>query len=337
MAWSITTYAGTQGTGSPSGWRTAMFELCRAINEREDVTGGFTAQQFYKADGTQARHITMADLLGMAMVGEDSYFKLNCERIMAWIKANCDSYSETSGLSDAWTVANLEADVGAVAFFDSPLRNTHALFFQQCQDALDRLIYAALSRPFSISGLTKRVRESTVTDTDMEVVWDSAVADASPSTTAPIFSPNLGIEIKRQNPVGADPAEYFNARIEDDLENVGVSLSGMSGTMTYAGFSYTFTSEVDGGGALDVTFGANSFSGSLGADDSSTTGISADLSDFVLGSVNYFDMDITVPATSPLDALPSTESAIYTGGINCALSASCSVYFDIASELTDQA
>jgi hypothetical protein len=334
MAWSITTYAGTQGTGSPSGWRTAMFELCRAINEREDAMGGFTAQQFYKADGTQARHITMDDLLGMAMVGDDSYFKLNCERIMAWIKTNCDSFTETSGVSDAWTVANLEADVGAFAFIDSPLRNTQALFFQQCQDALDRLIYAALSAGLYMLPATKDTRSSTVVDADAEVVWDDTVADTATTASISLGIPEIYWQIRREKGFG-HPTEHFGGLIYDNCQDIGLGLVGLSGTLTAVGFSALWTSGDDGGGSMSASFGSNSLSHTLGSNDTYSEGIVADLGDFTMGALTYISLTASAPGTCPLDALPSTDGT-FTASMRLQIPTTYSVRFDIASELTDQ-
>jgi len=56
--------------GSPSAARTAMFELCRAVNEREGAAAQ-TKTEFYKADGSEAADLTSADLALIPCAGAD--------------------------------------------------------------------------------------------------------------------------------------------------------------------------------------------------------------------------------------------------------------------------
>lgn len=142
MAWTITTYAGQYAFGTSGALKVGMFELCRAINERETAMG-VTQTSFYKADGTQDSDLLITDFVGMKLFSNVNRFRDNCERIMARIKemVNDGWFTEGTGRTDVWTLANLEADVGLGTFLDAPRRLCDALFYQQCQNALDRLIY----------------------------------------------------------------------------------------------------------------------------------------------------------------------------------------------------
>jgi hypothetical protein len=86
MAWTVPTYAGTYMGGTPSNARTAMFELCRAVNERQAALA-LTKTEFFKADGTEAADITLADILNIRAAGVESNAEKNLKRVRGAIIA----------------------------------------------------------------------------------------------------------------------------------------------------------------------------------------------------------------------------------------------------------
>lgn len=85
MAWTIENFEGVYMGGQPSNARVALFELCRALNQRERAAG-FEVTEFYKADGTLTDSITLEDLANIRATGEDSPTWLNLKKIRLGIE-----------------------------------------------------------------------------------------------------------------------------------------------------------------------------------------------------------------------------------------------------------
>jgi hypothetical protein len=126
--------------GNPSKARTAMFELCRAVNERQVAMGGVPAT-FRKGDGTSGVISASEDLAGVKAGGGSSdalhNLKLIRDIILGWVED--EIFLETSG-GTPWTKANLETAIGTDLDAD-PIRPQEARYWQAMQDALDLLIY----------------------------------------------------------------------------------------------------------------------------------------------------------------------------------------------------
>lgn len=155
MAWSYPTWQGVEAFKAPAPLRIGMFEIIRGIRQRAQALG-VSVPQFYDASGNLT-DITDADqLYGMRIGGEgegfisDAPFAGNMSRINSAIEGFVENnyFSKETGESDAWTLAELEADIGVE--LHSPIVNggstqlmnaVNTNFWQGHQDALDRLIY----------------------------------------------------------------------------------------------------------------------------------------------------------------------------------------------------
>jgi len=180
MGWSIPTYAGQYALGSPSKLRTGLFELCRAVNEREAALG-FTdgdlnplgrITKFTKTNGTTAINVSMADILNLPCTGINSYAETNMKLISGRIKSLCPAFTTISGGTTPYTVSSLETAIGAS--LDNPTRFNEARWWQACQDALDLLIHpwgymARTSR--STSGYT--YTGSGITHSTVAAAWSN--------------------------------------------------------------------------------------------------------------------------------------------------------------------
>lgn len=139
MAWTIPTYAGTRATGSPSNYRIAMYELCRAITERHSLIG-LSAPTFYKADGTTTSAPTMAHLLYMPCSGPSCLAYQNMSLIATYIRSMCGLYTTTLGGDTLYTQISLQTAIGR-SFDVVPTKPNEALWWQAMQDALDLLTF----------------------------------------------------------------------------------------------------------------------------------------------------------------------------------------------------
>lgn len=148
--WTISTFSGLKANGPDSNWRIGMFELCRAVNERE--FGSKT--EFFKGDGTEGSDLTYADFLGLKMGPASA----NLQRIQFAITSLCLQFTETSGGDDFWTVSSLEAAIGSELTL-APTSATDSRFWQAQKDALDRLLYTQAEGDASfVSGISDSSR-----------------------------------------------------------------------------------------------------------------------------------------------------------------------------------
>lgn len=347
MAWAIDTYTGLKAFGASGPLRVGMFEICRAINERQDCLA-LTKSTFYKADGSLAADIDVTDLLGMRTAGVNNYFGLNCDRIMTAIKVLIPYFTAASGISSVWTLATLEAAVGLGEFLDRPEKIQQALFFQQCQGALDLLIHARRTGnvAFHASWTTFDLYESgddigdIGSDVDRQVVWADAAGD-TPTTAAYDGTSGVGFEISHGGSGGFGGAfnYYYGAKIQNNFDSALVSTIGMEGAVQ--GIEYTvrwatpyvpFT----GGGSITGSIGSTSFSRTLAANLDFSETIVGDESDISLDTSNYLLVTAEVPETCPLDARGTPDTNPDGSGIGFK-PLTWALYFDIAGELTDQA
>ena len=141
MSWTIDTFAGTQATGDPSGWRTALFELCRGVNEREDAVLE-TKTQFRDATGSLKSDIGMLDLLGLTFSQCEENLLIIQDSIIVMIETG--KFAEESNSATAWTVASLEADL-SIDLQLGPIRPQEARFWQAQKDALDAMTHTIAS------------------------------------------------------------------------------------------------------------------------------------------------------------------------------------------------
>lgn len=331
MAWTTATYAGQWAYGENGVLKTALFELCRAVNERQDCINA-TKTIFKKADGTSGTDLALSDFTGMFTSGlSTNPFAHNCRAIMTAIKAMATSFCPTSGIATPYTVSSLETAVGLGTFLDEPRKANDPLFFQQCQDALDLLIHARTSGTFAIlSVLVKERRAPTIVSTDREAVWDSAVG-ATPTNPAaasatPYYEYSMGVDGK-----------YVTCSMMNEFEFVSIIMTGREGEITAAQYIGNFKGPAlgygSGGGSMTAYIGTASFSATVGVGDSITQTVTADETEITIGSITDLKVTCDLPATCPLDALsgPGESAHVEFNPVGWA------VFFDIAAELTDQA
>lgn len=149
MGWSVPTYSGTYMGGSPSAARTALFELCRAVNERESALGQ-TESVFFTAAGVEKSSVTMDDLYAIAAAGSNSLADINLRRVRDGILQLIAAGQFTSGAGGAVLT---KADVETSVNFDldtNPQSASHGAYWQALQDSLDLLRYVTveISRDF---------------------------------------------------------------------------------------------------------------------------------------------------------------------------------------------
>lgn len=333
MGWTIETFAGTEATGSPSGWRTAMFEFCRAVNQRESCFP-LALTQFRKANGTLGSNLAISDFLGMDPAG--SYAIENWEKVMAWIIANLGRFSTADDGLTAWTRVALEEDIDMFAFLSAPRWTTDALFFQQCKEAFDRLIYGRTFATVRNQSATRYELRSGGGSSTLQGVWDNALAD-TPSSTAPAgVQPQISWYLTR-NSLG----NYTMCQIVDKYTDIAVFMPDIQGAVTAATHSVRwwsgggFWEPGDGtlGGVMSCSFLGNSYSQtglSGGAQITETKNIS--VGGLPRGAVTDVSWSSNYPSVVPLSAPdPNYDSRVvmYLNDIT--------VCFDMSSELDDQA
>jgi len=337
-----------------------MFELCRAVNEREQaindsrLSATYTLTQFYKADGTLTTFPTMADLLGMRCSGTNNYAYQNLVKIrnaIAGAPGNFDGlaphFVESSTGGVAYTRASLAAALGT-SLEDDPIRVNEARYWQAMQDALDLLIYlrgdagaspdtAGYSRHTSIPAPPTpnpeyttaqdswdNRRNRTVTGSgsaggrvSMETTLVRIIDDPGPpATTKDIYNTKLYIDTTLEMDISHIPAGFVvtggSYRIDWDSEasaNINMTVGSDTYTATAGGSGWEFFEWGD----VRVTRGTSPVTVGLGFTEPSPvpfSGLSLDPGDPV-----------------------GTED---TGAITYRIT-EADVYYDISSELTDQA
>lgn len=338
MAWSIPTYAGLRATGQPSNYRVAMFELCRAINEREvalGTPGGVT--NFYKADGSQGKFVSMADLENLPCSGVNSYAELNMSRIQTAIFSSLGAYTESSGDTTVWTVSSLSSAIG-YNLNTAPTKINQASWWQAMQDALDRMIYAwGTWRPTAYASTIGRSETA---------AFHSTIADA----WADRNYQNTNTLVVRGLKEGAGVAGEANGGLIGSWNagycssygwkmEPGVSVfrvGGVSqkndmggGVMSAAHADYVIFGELL---TADIPFTIGDDSGDITNGD---TDASCEISTWSIGATGYVTANATIPGSSPLleETDPILDNDRRLGIVYCN---NVRAYYDITSELTDQ-
>lgn len=204
MAWTIENFEGVYMGGKPSNARVALFELCRALNQRERAAG-FTVTEFYRADGTETDAIALEDLEGIRATGENSLAWQNLKRIRLGVenlvKGNGDIGTGTEKVWTVdsgtlipyyvWTTAevigsitvsieeelsiDIGADSGSTIWSDALFakRPQDYRYFEHLRIALDALLYLWL---YEIPEVTSGGRMFGSTDSTADVYASEAAA-----------------------------------------------------------------------------------------------------------------------------------------------------------------
>lgn len=340
MAWSIPTYDGVYALGSPSNYRIAMFELCRAINEREAALGfgvgiAPALTSFRKTDGTLAANLTMDDLLNLPCVGPPQpYAKQNMNAITNWITARCVLFTESSGYSAPFTVPSLEAAIGDS--IDYPTRVNEARWWQSVQDALDLLIHAWGKMPIDANlttGSSTSNLGSGVSYDTVALAWAARGYAAIPSV-APggyVFKLPSGLSGTWKCTVGESQRYGFKGDFVEYVGPYSFRVFAPTGTITETILTYSVTARRLAS-SVDFEVDGHTISASATVPD---TDLSVDV--FSFNSDNYINVAFENPSASPFEEEDSPFGDTDARTIAISIKSRAKVYFDIASELTDQA
>lgn len=359
MAWSIPTYDGVAAHGRPSNLRVAMFELIRGIDERvQAYSGEPSAYGWWTAASSSASQLapTFDDLEFLKCTGNKSggtaanankaYRNMELIRDRIRSQLTLGRFFTASGGDTAYTIASMETAIGRG--LDLPVSVTEASWWQAMQDALDRMIYCR--KPITQTGNgTLTSTHSFIADTfpdasdnylkstagggidESEDSWDNRAAESGPIAAFTIINPNsLGwFARSHQFSFGGFPtfvfAWYLSHQINSQIIGATFETSSASGTMVAAKFVCSISVTNSAVSSLDV-----SLAGTVATIGTSSTDVYIDETLITLGTDTDFDflVDSTEPSTNPFTGI--------SGDIGFGISQFI-IYFDISSELTDQA
>ncbi len=303
--------------GSPSAARVALFELCRAVNERQGAVG-ITKTQFYKASGSLASDVASADFAGIKASGTNSLAFRNMKRIRDAVvaMANSGKFTTTSGGTTVATKADLEIAIGADLDAD-PIRPQEARFWQAMQDALDLLIYGKIdiTGPSSYAGAS--MRRTATSFVSKGAAWSAARA-ATPSSNALAFT-------QWSNGPASSP---FTAALYDSA-NAKYDLSNYAGDIVAGEHLVQATNGSD----IDIDWAVGTTSGTLpqnaAGGGSTHNAWQYWTHSYSTGGILYIPVQITTtePALNPFVTLSSNATVTSNRTI---------FYIDLASVLSDQ-
>lgn len=324
MPWSIPTYADTYMGGSPSAARVALFELCRAVNERQGAVG-ITKTQFYKASGALASDVASADFAGIRASGTNSLAFRNLRKVRDAVvaMANSGKFTQSSGRSSLMTKTALETIIGDDVDAD-PIRPQEARFWQAMQDALDALIYAKVETLYATGDSTQTLSEFIAHETTRALTWDEMltygdITDAAPYSTAGVgfFSSYSGPNYNTRRFSRVDDLKFVNT-----YQGVLQALDYRTGITVYSGLTESAIFTL-GSASVDVLDYAGSSSAEL-----IMPAASLDLS---LNSTDYISEDIEIPASNPFGS-----GGIDARSVSVGWPVYAQFYIDIDSLLSDQ-
>lgn len=340
MGWTYPSYQDIQATGDPSVYRTAMFEIIRGINERNDALGSGSGSLFKKADGTLSQYITMADLDGMFLPGAFSYLKYNMQMIHFAIRSMASEYTTTSGRSASYDATSICAAVGLPSVPPSGGDKwTDYRWWQGWQDALGLLIYGWSRNPDATeTGLRKIGSQSSNRNTS----WQNATGSSEFAGGQMWWPSIVGSENRGFNVIWIMEVPF---QFKTSLQRVAeCSVTGLpdgvlsevwidNGPDVEAEFSYH--GYVDDPLEIDFASATDSFTftSTISSGDEAYSRQLVN-SDFPLGATADFTMTLnnTPPVLSPI-----TSGIAATGAGWAAFFGQITYYIDLASVLTDQA
>jgi hypothetical protein len=326
MAWSTSTYAGLYAFGPDGVLKVGLFELFRAVNEREGLAG-ITKTEWYIADGSEAADIALADLTGMFL---GANHRTNLQRLYAGIRALCPYFCVTTTARTRHSVGSVEGIIGETLTPDIVgQRVMDASLLQVAQDALDVLVIIALAGAVSATG-NSSTREfsgsyrSGIADAptgELDTASDAWAArgEYSYSYSGKSWAAEIFFYTNFLHGDEYDASESLASETEIDFSAFGLSLT--AGSMWYRVVgSNEFTNAWDW-----------SFSGA------SDTLPGADTSDaWYEGSV----LSLTAPHEIAVSVSASGGVSVPGSGSpwNASVEATqCEAIVDVSSELTDQA
>jgi hypothetical protein len=326
MAWTIPTYAGTRATGSPSNYRIAMFELCRAISERYLLIG-LGALTFYKADGTTTAAPTMADLLNMPCSGANCLAYQNMNLITSYINSMAPYFTTTSGGDTLYSALSLAAAVGTS--FVNPTKANDASWWQARQDALDLLTFT--------KGIVEYDSGPTNTSSQSSLVSSLSFTDAY-ANRYDVSAPQLadlyidvhyaGVTYLWQSQETSQTTRVYNSR----YIQMGAGGSPVPNAPTGGDCVKTVIAYGTGEELLDATLNFTIDGEALSFSASGLSSVEVD--PFVVNSNNSIVFDWTTPASHPFTAPGGGDTDSRLASVE---GGDATMWIDLTPYLTDQA
>lgn len=340
MAWLIDDFQDLRMTGVPSKWTDGMFQLCRAVNERQGACA--IPKTEWNTNGIVKSDLELTDLPGLRISEVGSGFCANMENIQSAITTmvTAGKFTIDSGISTLWTVAALETAIGT-SLTDAPESPVDTRFWQAQKDALDLLIHCTLTataqRHASFYGTVQASRKPPfVTDfgdeNDIEIMWDKAVGKT------PIDGLDLDGDVwwtMVQHYFTPLSSPDYRPQILDNIRNVAIVTGAVSGNLVATKINYTWNQANRGNlispMGVDVAGVSVSSDGSFSVSKSESS--AAPIGEFTFPGTSYLDINTSsTPTTCPFAPLTSAgETMSFNFKLN-----SVSFYFDIAHLLTDQ-
>lgn len=330
MGWAIDTYNGLKTNGPDSNWRLGMFELCRAVNERQGALGT-TKTVFFRGDGSESSDLSYADFLGLVTTTVDFGNEVfaNLQRIQAAIVAMLPLFTVDQGRSDAYTLGTLEAAIGT-SLSDDPIRANEARFWQAQRDALDLLIHAWRTVPFGWLNARHDIRQGGAEGTQ-QAAWDAMLGDP-----VVINLPSIGVNGWSMGEFGALSAFQCVSQVSSTSPGhyPTLNLSGVKGMLTEVwyriDYNKLFVADYQTS-ALTITIGSTACPSAGFTGTTKTEFFQGSIADLATESVVDISVDGGLPLTVPFDLTTDGEVASLQGQVRTA-----TVYHDIDSLLTDQ-
>lgn len=352
--WSVTNYEGQYAFGASGVLTNAMFELCRAVNERQHALG-VAITQFKDKDGNLATDLELDDFVGMFVTGENNHFRYNCTQIMNWIRiavGNGWFMEEPSASSVQWTPTSMMADIGLGSSWLSsfspyyPSNVCDYIFYQRCQEALNRMKYVvARNRYDNTTEMTQIGSASDVGYFTFATAWANRNENpyASPVTGEDTLQQIGAINYLPGPSYQAITNTYKLIPYSKDRYLLGPSISGLgnntlSGTIAESYAAVVYGRGFSGPPGSSVSFGDWDIDGGIVPYPASSLPQSplddGSILPFLLHEIGSPSLAANFEVASSL-----SEPSSFSSGVNFTVSTIVQfveVYVDISSELSDQ-
>lgn len=197
MGWTTTTWNSAYGLGPSGNLRTGLFELCRALNEREALIG-MDLTEFYMGDGTEGSDIATADFVGLPISAPSGHsLGANLQRLydgLVLLLAR-GAFIDANDTSSVWTISTLQAEIGG-ALDEIPGLLPSAALMARWQAAFD-LLTAIIAAPAQL----EERREGTQTSTAYSTP-DLAWAARDDEAISPYDGRGIGYDVTFHNSTG---------------------------------------------------------------------------------------------------------------------------------------
>lgn len=349
--WHTANYEGEYAFGQNGVLTNAIYELCLAVNERQ-MALDVPLTEFKDKDGNLGTFLSLEAITGTFITGEDNPFSHNCAAVMAWIHSavgNAWFMEEPSVSSSVWTPESMEADIGlgslwlSSIFPTTPSSPCDYLFFQRCQEALNRMIYVVARNRYD--NTTPRAITGSVSDGYVQLAdaWTNRYDNPYPPTaTGGSAELTISLQYDFTDAVATTETQLL-VPFSKDKYLLGPSVSGL-GSATIDGVIVEAYAAVNRIRTSNGPIGYNVSFGNLVVDGE---GVPWPLTSLPVSPINEFvfeyarlhqiespslteDFEIPVVLGEPFSFSSGTTFSDY------AILAFVEVYVDISSELTDQ-